>query len=438
MSIASEITRLQNAKAALKESIEAKGVTVEDSAKLDEYPELVDSIPSGGKSEYILEKDVNFYDYEGTRVYSYTKTEFLALENLPAHPDHTEDGLNADGCTYTLEDAKTYVTNNEKLDIGFLYYPTDRKNHLFIEITDYLKIELYIGSTQGIDIYFDWGDGTSNTYACNGVCYPSHTYNEPGLYNISFYSSINYCIVIGANNSSIIFNSKYYNNSSNKNAAKNRISAKKLYLDKVKLSSTMCNYTFIDTIIIGDVQIYSSSSNPFIWPMPLLHLNLRNLSIGQLAGGSDLGANIMKHMCLPRNITFSESNPILNFYSLKRLCCPITLNPFKVNNCYSLIYICIPEGITTISDSGLYNDYALPKVIIPSTITSIGNNAFKNDFGLTEVVVKSIIPPSLGSTAFDSTPTDLKIYVPAESVEEYKAATNWSNYADKIFAIPTE
>ena len=49
MSIASEITRLQNAKAALKSSIEAKGVTVPQDAKIDTYAELIDSIPTGSK-----------------------------------------------------------------------------------------------------------------------------------------------------------------------------------------------------------------------------------------------------------------------------------------------------------------------------------------------------------------------------------------------------
>lgn len=48
MSVATEITRLQNAKAALKSSIESKGVTVPSSTKLDGYPSLVDSIPTGG------------------------------------------------------------------------------------------------------------------------------------------------------------------------------------------------------------------------------------------------------------------------------------------------------------------------------------------------------------------------------------------------------
>lgn len=50
MSIASEITRLQTAKAGLKTAIEAKGVTVPASTTLDGYPELVSAIPSGTAS----------------------------------------------------------------------------------------------------------------------------------------------------------------------------------------------------------------------------------------------------------------------------------------------------------------------------------------------------------------------------------------------------
>lgn len=44
MSIATEITRLTSAKAALKTAIEGKGVTVSSSAKLDDYADLVDAI----------------------------------------------------------------------------------------------------------------------------------------------------------------------------------------------------------------------------------------------------------------------------------------------------------------------------------------------------------------------------------------------------------
>lgn len=54
MSIKDQITRLQTAKSAIKTSIENKGVTVAEDAKLDAYPALIDSIKvgSGGGSEH--------------------------------------------------------------------------------------------------------------------------------------------------------------------------------------------------------------------------------------------------------------------------------------------------------------------------------------------------------------------------------------------------
>ena len=48
MSIASEITRLQNAKSSIKTSIESKGVTVPSTTNLDGYAELIDAITTGG------------------------------------------------------------------------------------------------------------------------------------------------------------------------------------------------------------------------------------------------------------------------------------------------------------------------------------------------------------------------------------------------------
>lgn len=51
MSIASEIIRLQNAKASLKTVIESKGIKVPSSATLDAYPALVDKIIWQGTQE---------------------------------------------------------------------------------------------------------------------------------------------------------------------------------------------------------------------------------------------------------------------------------------------------------------------------------------------------------------------------------------------------
>lgn len=61
MSIASEITRLQNAKASIKTAIEGKGVTVPSSTTLDGYAELIASISGGGGG---LEYETGTYEPE--------------------------------------------------------------------------------------------------------------------------------------------------------------------------------------------------------------------------------------------------------------------------------------------------------------------------------------------------------------------------------------
>ena len=57
MSIASDLSRIQGAKAGLKVSIENKGVTVPTSTLLDGYPALVDQISSGGLEVYNIFKN---------------------------------------------------------------------------------------------------------------------------------------------------------------------------------------------------------------------------------------------------------------------------------------------------------------------------------------------------------------------------------------------
>ena len=48
MSIATEISRIQSAKADIKTAIEAKGVTVPSSATIDTYDDYVSQISGGG------------------------------------------------------------------------------------------------------------------------------------------------------------------------------------------------------------------------------------------------------------------------------------------------------------------------------------------------------------------------------------------------------
>ena len=84
MTIASEITRLNNAKAAIKQSLANKGVEVSDSALLDEYPALIDSIPMEGGNPY-YEDLYNLRTSNGTNtagLFSYCTASELNLSNI--------------------------------------------------------------------------------------------------------------------------------------------------------------------------------------------------------------------------------------------------------------------------------------------------------------------------------------------------------------------
>lgn len=94
--------------------------------------------------------------------------------------------------------------------------------------------------------------------------------------------------------------------------------------------------------------------------------------------------------------------------------------------------IIIPDSVTTIGDSMFYKNRTIWNVTIGSGITSIGNSMFYDNFQHKTVTIRATTPPTIKSGTFANTPQTF--IVPAASVEAYKSATNWSQYADKIVA----
>lgn len=84
MSIATEITRLQTAKADLKTAIEGKGVTVPSATKIDGYADLVDSIQTGGGGTDYLVALCNgtLTEYSSDEVTHITSSVFRGYSNL--------------------------------------------------------------------------------------------------------------------------------------------------------------------------------------------------------------------------------------------------------------------------------------------------------------------------------------------------------------------
>ena len=100
--------------------------------------------------------------------------------------------------------------------------------------------------------------------------------------------------------------------------------------------------------------------------------------------------------------------------------------------CSSLTSVTIPDSVTTIGYDAFYGCSSLTSVTIPDSVTEIGDSAFAYCDSLTSVYCKAITPPARGYDMFYNNASGRKIYVPMESVEAYKSAQGWSDYADAI------
>ena len=116
-----------------------------------------------------------------------------------------------------------------------------------------------------------------------------------------------------------------------------------------------------------------------------------------------------------------------------------SIDDYAFNRCVLMTNITIPNSVTTIGGNAFYNCNNLTSVTIGNGVTSIGNAAFSfsGRFNRDSVTILATTLPTLGNYVFDTYGNHYPIYVPAESVDAYKAATNWSSYASRIQAIPT-
>ena len=100
--------------------------------------------------------------------------------------------------------------------------------------------------------------------------------------------------------------------------------------------------------------------------------------------------------------------------------------------CTSLESINIPDSVKTIDGAAFADCTNLSSVIVSKNITSIGLQAFRDCDNLSEFYCKATTPPDINWMAFYGIDSTFSIYVPAESVEAYKSADVWKDYATNI------
>lgn len=97
----------------------------------------------------------------------------------------------------------------------------------------------------------------------------------------------------------------------------------------------------------------------------------------------------------------------------------------------------IPDGVTKIEDWAFYDCNKLTVMTIPSSVATIGEYALNFCTGLTELFVHAKTPPTVGTNAFINVNLAIPVYVPAASLDTYKAAAAWKDF-NNLQALVTE
>ena len=300
---------------------------------------------------------------------------------------------------------KKFSVNGGLIDDGHARIWVDMNDESNLAIT----VRFNDSSNQQV---IDWGDDNIETFSAASQT-RSHTYAQTGKYIIDISS----------------------NNNSNKNA----------------LGQLIVNQSSNTTIRNKVIYVEDNAMSSVTYGSQMRFEYLTSLKIVKFGSNFYFNNNIIPgYTCdgctALENFDFHGATSIgdyafRNCSSLALTSLPSGLTSLGNNvfrNCTSLAITSIPETVTTIGQQAFYDCTGLTQITIPAGITTINNAAFSGCSNLTSVTILATTPPTLtNSNAFPKFNTGFKIYVPAASLDIYKSATNWSDIASYMEAIPT-
>ncbi len=135
---------------------------------------------------------------------------------------------------------------------------------------------------------------------------------------------------------------------------------------------------------------------------------------------------------LPSSVTAIGEGAFSGCVNLEKIELPSSVTKIGdelFRGCTSLTNVVIPSSVTVIGSGAFRDCENLEKIEIPSSVTEIGELSFYGCKNLKSVYLRTLTPP-LYYYPFSDCPADF--YVPMESVEAYKNAEGWSEYASRI------
>lgn len=189
----------------------------------------------------------------------------------------------------------------------------------------------------------------------------------------------------------------------------------------------------LTSVIVGN-SVTSIGEHAFSRCTSLIGVTIGN-SVSSIGKNAFYYCKSLTSITIPNSVTSIGEKAFYQCSSLTSITIPNSVTSIEGSvfaHCYDLTTITIPNSVTSIGEKAFYNCNDLIIITIPESISLIKSSAFDNCSSLTSVYCKPTIPPAGGSEIFDSNASGRKIYVPRNSVEAYKSAEYWSEYASSI------
>ena len=158
-------------------------------------------------------------------------------------------------------------------------------------------------------------------------------------------------------------------------------------------------------------------------------------SIGERAfeGCSDLTS-----ITIPNSVTSIGESAFQGCRSLTSVTIPNSVTSIGkyAFYCSGLTSISIPNSVTSI-EKHAFDCSSLRSIIIPNSVTKIEEGAFNYQSFGASIICEATTPPSCHGSAFNDYSYFVNVYVPANSVDQYKAAKEWKKFPN-ILPIQNE
>lgn len=100
-------------------------------------------------------------------------------------------------------------------------------------------------------------------------------------------------------------------------------------------------------------------------------------------------------------------------------------------DCNALTSVVIPDGVKYLGYGAFFWCKGLLSIDLPATLEVLDSSAFASCTSLQQIMVHAITPPRVVDMyVFENVNTSIPVYVPAESIENYRAALYWSAFDD--------